>query len=477
MKNQISKSFLVVFVAFLFISETAVGQKSATKSLLQQQQEFLNLKTGMLIEFNLPTYCQNHWIEPNISIDIFNPTKLDCNQWAEAAKSAKMGYGILTAKHHNGFCIWDTKSTDYNVMKSPLKRDVVKEFADSFRKKGIKVFLYYSILDIKHNIRAGWTNKENANFIESQLTELLTNYGEIGGLYLDGWDAPWSRISYDEISFEQIYKHIKSLQPNCLVITNNGGKYPTSELFYSDILLCDNLSSRISSKVNTVPAQTIISLNRDWFWKSGFETMPIMPAQKIVDQYITPLNNALSNATLNITPNRDGLIDQNMLTELSQLGKINVQLETSPKLNLAKEPIIGTNLAKNQKMNSSWSQDWFLSDLANDNNFYTAWRPNYSSKTAFLEVNFDVPISINCVGFVEADNMFLKNKPSQTALDKYKIEYWDENGWRDSEITNVTDKVRIHNLNSINTTKIRIQIESFKSGFGISELLIYNNLK
>ncbi|MBV5283546.1 MAG: alpha-L-fucosidase [Paludibacter sp.] len=476
MKNQTRKSVLLILFAFVFVLEATVGQKAASKNLLQLQQDFLDMKQGMLIEFNLPTYSQQHWIDPNTSVNVFNPTKLDCNQWADAAKSARMGYAILTAKHHNGFCIWNTKTTDYNVMKSPLKRDVVKEFSDAFRKKGIKVFLYYSILDIKHNIRAGWTDKEKVYFIESQLTELLTNYGEIGGLYLDGWDAPWSRISYDDISFEQIYKHIKSLQPNCLVITNNGGKYSESELFYSDILTCNNTLSRINSSRNSIPAHIILPLNRDWFWKQGYDTLPVMKGQEIANKIVTPINQSLCNATLNITPNPDGLIDQNMITELKELGRMNKNAESSPKLNIVKEPIISTNLAKHQKMNSSWSQNWLHSDLANDGNYQTAWRPNQTSKTAFLEINFDVPTTINCIGFVETDNLSFKIKPLQNALDSYKIEYWDTNVWKSIEITNTANKVRIHKFNSISTTKVRILIESFKPGFGISEILIYNQL-
>ncbi|MCS3172067.1 alpha-L-fucosidase [Bacteroides thetaiotaomicron] len=79
--------------------------------------------------------------------ELFNPVRMDCKQWAKAAKSANMTYGCLTTKHHSGFCIWDTKTTDYSVMSDPFKRDVVKEYADAFRAEGMKVMLYYSILD------------------------------------------------------------------------------------------------------------------------------------------------------------------------------------------------------------------------------------------------------------------------------------------------------------------------------------------
>ena len=225
------------------------------KPLAQLQQEFLDMRFGMFIHFNIPTFSTQDWADPQMSPEVFNPELLDCNQWAEVAASANMQYACLTTKHHSGFCIWDTETTDYSVMNSPLKRDVVKEYADAFRKKGLKIGLYYSILDTHHNIRAGWIKKESVEFIKRQLTELLTNYGDISILVIDGWDAWWSRISYEDVPFEEIYNYIKSLQPNCLIAEHNAGKYPDSELFYTDIKHYEqNAGQLISKETNNLPA-------------------------------------------------------------------------------------------------------------------------------------------------------------------------------------------------------------------------------
>ena len=123
-----------------------------------------------------------------------------------------MKFGCLTTKHHSGYCIWDTKTTEYNVMNSPLKRDVVREYVDAFRKKGLDVMLYYSILDTHHRLRPGFINRNHIDLIKNQLKELLTNYGPISALIIDGWDAPWSRISYEEVPFDDIYHFIKHFQ-------------------------------------------------------------------------------------------------------------------------------------------------------------------------------------------------------------------------------------------------------------------------
>src|SRR6186713_1345020 len=102
------------------------------------QQKFVDLRFGMFIHFNIPTFMDQDWADPDAPPSLFNPGKLDCRQWARAAKSAHMSYGCLTTKHHSGFCIWDTKTTDYNVMHSPLRKDVVREYVNAFRAEGLQ---------------------------------------------------------------------------------------------------------------------------------------------------------------------------------------------------------------------------------------------------------------------------------------------------------------------------------------------------
>ena len=120
----------------------ALAPAQAQDRLKEQQQEFVNRKFGMFIHFNMPTFADEDWPDPDLPAETFYPARLDCGQWADAALSAGMRFGCLTTKHHSGFCIWDTKTTDYNVMHSPLKRDVVREYAGAFRAKGLGVMLY-----------------------------------------------------------------------------------------------------------------------------------------------------------------------------------------------------------------------------------------------------------------------------------------------------------------------------------------------
>ncbi|MDY4614970.1 MAG: alpha-L-fucosidase, partial [Bacteroidaceae bacterium] len=260
---------------------------ASTKSLHQLQQEFVDLRFGMFIHYNIPTYAPEDWPDPDLPASAFNPKHLDCQQWAKAAKSAHMTYGCLTTKHHSGFCIWNTKTTDYNVMNSPLGRDVVREYVDAFRKEGLEVMLYYSILDTHHRLRPGMITRNKIEMIKAQLHELLTAYGPIKALIIDGWDAPWSRISYEDVPFPEIYAYIKSLQPECLVMDLNAAKYPREALFYTDIKSYEQgAGQKISTTENQLPALVCLPLQKNWFWKESFPTDQLKSPQTLVNEMI-----------------------------------------------------------------------------------------------------------------------------------------------------------------------------------------------
>lgn len=366
---------------------TAQSSKS-TPDLTTLQQQFIDLKFGMFIHFNIPTFMSDDWADPDASPAIFNPVKLDCGQWAKAAKSAKMRYGCLTTKHHSGFCIWDTKTTDYNVMNSPLKRDVVKEYTEAFRKEGLKTMLYYSILDTHHKLRPGFITQQHIEMVKAQLTELFTNYGEISAIIIDGWDAPWSRISYETIPFQEIYRLIKRLQPNCLVMDLNAAKYPKEALYYTDIKSYEqNAGQHISKEMNQLPALSCLPINKNWFWKESFPTTPIKDPKTIVKDNLEPFNQAYCTFILNVAPNRDGLIDPNVIEGLKEIGKLWKDDAAVPTLPAYDAPIIAENIAKGKPANSSWSYDMQIMDFGNDDDFTTHWQSNEAVATPWYEVD------------------------------------------------------------------------------------------
>jgi len=154
--------------------------KKANRIVDSLRKAYMALKFGMFPCFNMNTFercccpeCASvagEWGTANVPENLFNPTRLDCGQWVDAAKAAGCTYIVLTTKHHDGFCNWDSKYTDHDLgnAKCLWKRDIIKELTDSARSRGLKVGLYYSIWDK--------SNGSRTDFIKGQLAELLTNY-------------------------------------------------------------------------------------------------------------------------------------------------------------------------------------------------------------------------------------------------------------------------------------------------------------
>lgn len=465
MKTNITiKSILVS--SFLMLSTLCQGQQRISKSLNELQKSFVDLKFGMFIHFNIPTYFNQDWPDPEASPAAFNPTKLDCDQWAKAAKSANMTYGCLTTKHHSGFCIWDTKTTDYSVMRSPYKKDVVRQFVDAFHANGLKVMLYYSILDTHHKLRPNEIKPKHVDMVKKQLTELLTNYGPIEALIIDGWDAPWSRISYDDIPFEQVYKLVKSLQPNCILMDLNGAKYPKDGLYYTDIKTYEmGAGQRMSNDINHMPALACLPLQTSWFWKTNFPDNAVKSPAKLVDETLIPLNKANCNFILNVAPNRDGRFDDNAIAALKEIGNLWRHDGSKSDFKQTGAPIVSTNLAKHQPSNSSWGDDMNIMDFANDDDFNSSWQSNPEVKNPWYQIDFRTPQTFNELVIYE----------QKANIKRYKLEYFTGGKWNLLFDGEKTERVKRHRLaTAVKGEKVRMKIETYDTPPSIAEFGIYN---
>ncbi|MGN0068162.1 MAG: alpha-L-fucosidase [Prevotella sp.] len=456
--------------AFLFILLVLPLCMQADNGTLHQlQQAFVDLRFGMFIHYNIPTYAPEDWPDPDLSPEVFNPQHLDCRQWAKAAKSAHMTYGCLTTKHHSGFCIWDTKTTDYNVMNSPLKRDVVREYADAFRKEGLKVMLYYSILDTHHRLRPHLITREKIDMIKAQLHELLTGYGPITALIIDGWDAPWSRISYDEVPFDEIYHYIKSIQPNCLVMDLNAAKYPREALFYTDIKSYEQgAGQRISTNENKLPALACLPLQKNWFWKASFPTDELKSASDMVNKNIIPYGKAYCNFILNVAPNRDGQFDSNAIQRLKEIGELWNNDGHVANLPSCESPIIGKNVAKNKPSESSWSYDYGIMDFANDDDFVTAWISHPLVEQPFWEVDLLEPCKIDKVVITEEKGGVIRD---------YMVEYRSNKEWKTlfAGAALTDSRVKIHDFTPVTADGVRITVRKHQGVVKLAEVGVYKS--
>ena len=337
------------------------------------QREFTNLRFGMFIHFGIRTFTGAAWATPNQDPAKFDPVNLDCNQWAEAAAAAKMKFAILTTKHHDGFCLWDSKYTKNDVASSPWKNgkgDVVREFVDAFRAHGLYPCLYYSIWDNTAGIGNGPITKHDMEVIEGELTELLTNYGSIKMLFIDGWS--W-KMGHVAVPYDTIRALVKKLQPGFLLVDNTH-----LQCLYENDMIHIEAGTACPSD-NTLPAlqSALIYENagNGWFWDPRIPTAKLLSVTQIVDtlHYLEP---RWCTFVLNCPPNNQGKLDSNIINRLENVGKA-WSPDTARSPLPQQEPFIEYPV----KIDSAWATSGdaeYAIDGINDRFYYSVWKSDPS---------------------------------------------------------------------------------------------------
>jgi alpha-L-fucosidase len=256
----------------------------------------------------------------------FNPTAFNADEWARAAKEAGMKYVVFTAKHHDGFCMWDTKTTDYKVTKSPFGRDVLRELADACRRYGLVFCTYYSILDWRHpdyplGSPGGKTRKPNADMtryvddLRRQVTELVKGYGPLGIMWFDGeWEEPWT----PDLG-TALYAYLRTLQPS-LIINNRvskarAGMEGTSAAgqFSGDY---DTPEQRIGAFNMERPWETCMTICEQWAWKPEDAMKPLAVCLRT----LVSAAGGNGNLLFNVGPMPDGRIELRQVERLREMG-------------------------------------------------------------------------------------------------------------------------------------------------------------
>jgi alpha-L-fucosidase len=297
---------------------TTVGQAGRLPTRLEQlQREFVDLRFGMFIHFGILTYT-GAWGQGGLDINQFNPTGLDPGQWADAAVAAKMKYGVLTTRHHDGFALWPSKASDYNVGHIPWRNgqgDVVAEYVTAFRSRGLLPGLYYSIWDITADVASGQLTPDKLAYVKAQLTELLSNYGPIPILVMDGWS--W-QMGHSAVAYQEIRGLVKSLQPDCLLTDHTHLADPWDV----DVVSFEEPKGAWAPAGNTYPGQQGQKVNasggNDWFWAPGIGGL--MTVADVVTRHLEDLEPKWTNFLLNCPPNRDGKLDAALVTRLREVG-------------------------------------------------------------------------------------------------------------------------------------------------------------
>ncbi len=379
----------IITALALVLAMCSCSQNQATTS--DPLLDFMNNRFGMFIHFNMGTIHAEQWAKPNHDPKSFDPQHLDCEQWADAAKSAQMSYAVFTTKHHDGFCLWDTSVTDYDVASSSYDGDIVKEYVDAFRSRDIKIGLYFSVWDRTHGIAKGSVSEEGVEFTKRQLTELLTNYGEIICIVIDGWGSVWGQSpTFEELPFDVLADHIHSIQPNCLVINHSC----RTDREFTQVVHYEATHGQHSPYDNTIPSQQGPTIQPAWFWERGYEELDLKPLSEILSE-LDFCNSHCVNYLLNAAPNRDGLMDQNVVDRLREVGEAwekPAPMSALPAVTAPHHNVVVTP-----------SSEFELAANVLDANLFSYWQADDDDRAPTITLDFGRPETFNKILCGEAE--------------------------------------------------------------------------
>ena len=347
MKNLFTR-LLLASSLFALPSSDALAQQEyvPTPENLQSRQEFSDMRFGIFLHWGLYSmFAQGEWYMQNAGIPYaeyskaasgFYPSRFNAHEWVSAIKASGAGYITITTRHHEGFSMWDTEQSDYNIVDAtPFKRDIIRELADECQRQGIRLHFYYSHLDWaredypvgrtgtkcgKDPKRADWPSYYR--FMNAQLTELLTYYGPVGAIWFDGWWDHDSDATPFDWQLDEQYALIHRLQPACLVgnnhhMTPNPGE--DIQIFERD-LPGENKAGFVdeAAEVSRLPLETCETMNGMWGYKiidQNYKT-----TRQLV-HYLVNTAGKGANLLMNIGPQPNGCLPATAVQRLKEMGE------------------------------------------------------------------------------------------------------------------------------------------------------------
>lgn len=339
MKKQLILALLLLGMQVPLSAQTTY---QPTEENVKAREAFQDNKFGIFLHWGVYSMlATGEWTMTNNNLNYkeyaklasgFYPSKFDASQWVSAIKASGAKYICITTRHHDGFSMFDTKCSDYNIVKAtPFKRDILKELAGECAKQGIKLHLYYSHLDWtredypwgrtgrgtgRPNAKGDW--KSYYRFMNNQLTELLTNYGPVGAIWFDGW---WDQDQNPDFNWElpEQYALIHRLQPACLV-GNNHHQTPFEgedfQMFERD-LPGENASGLSGQSIGQLPLETCETMNGMWGYKITDQNYK---SPKELIHYLVKAAGKNANLLMNIGPQPNGELPAIAVERLKAVG-------------------------------------------------------------------------------------------------------------------------------------------------------------
>ena len=343
-------TIIITFILILFISASCKNQEPQSPDKMEW---FRDARFGLFIHWGLYSIPAGEWdgkmpdgdaacIRDVANIPLekydelmlqFNPEKFNADEWVTLAKKAGMKYVVVTTKHHDGFCLFDSKETDYDIMSTPFKRDVLAELSDACAEQGIEFCVYYSIMDWHHPDylpRRSWETDRvdgDSNFdkyigyAKNQVKELLSNYGRVGLVWFDGeWENTWNIARAKDV-----YGFARKLQPGLILKTGHGingkGHYGTVKMDTDSCYFSDYGTPSPKTIPSTgIPGtdwENILVMNRNWGYDKNDQEWK--SSKELVRRLIENTSKG-GNFLLNVGPTAEGLFPDSATVRLKEMG-------------------------------------------------------------------------------------------------------------------------------------------------------------
>lgn len=473
-------------LSFLFLACQTTPPADLTPNAVIPSQKLITYQQMELIgfiHFTVNTFTDKEWGYGDESPEIFNPTALDVEQWAQTAQAAGMKQLILTAKHHDGFCLWPSQYTEHSVKNSPYKDgkgDVVGEFVAACKKYGLKAGLYLSPWDRNHK---DYGTPAYIAYYKNQLEELLTQYGEINEIWFDGANGgdgyygganEIRKIDRDTYyGWEEIIAFVKKLQPNIKIFSDAGPdvhwigneKGFAGSTFWSTINTdrltigaskTDYLNTGDPEGTKWIVGQCDVSIRPGWFYHADQDSLVKTPQQLADIYYKSVGRNAL--LLLNLPPDKRGIIHENDVKALTEFKAI---IDASLATDLAKGQTASAN-------NTRKKHPKFAPQNTLDGDSMTYWATDDDVFPATLEIDLKENTIFDRIMIQEPIRLGQR-------ISEFEVDIMGSNGWKNIFKGSTIGYKRILRIPKVKTNKIKLRVKAANNTLAISNVGLFES--